>query len=62
MTYMVDIKEVSYGYIEVEAESAEEAEKLAHQGYDSGNVFWNKFEYELTKIKPERKKDRGEAR
>ena len=39
-TFLVQVKEISCGYIEVQASDAEKAEELAHEGYLDGEVFW----------------------
>lgn len=38
MKYRVNVKEISYGYITVEARNKEEAEKLADKAYFDGNT------------------------
>ena len=43
MKYFVDVKDISYGTIEVEAsnaEEAEEAEEIAQDLYFSGRINW----------------------
>ena len=40
MKYIVDVKDISYGRIEVEAESIEEAQEKAEEMYFSGMVPW----------------------
>ena len=40
MKYIVDVKDISYGRIEVEAESIEEAQDKAEELYFSGHVPW----------------------
>ena len=40
MKYIVDVKDISYGRIEVEAESIEEAQEKAEELYFSGHVPW----------------------
>lgn len=40
MKYTVKVKEISYGYVEVEADSDEEAEEKAEEVYFEGNVVW----------------------
>ena len=39
MKYSVKVKEISYGVVEVEAASAEEAKETAEAEYYFGNVF-----------------------
>ena len=38
MKYFVDVKDISYGTIEVEASNAEEAEEIAQDLYFSGRI------------------------
>ena len=40
MKYIVDIKDVSYGRVEVEADSVEQAQKEAEEMYFDGLVPW----------------------
>lgn len=40
MKYIVDVKDISYGRIEVEADSVEEAQEKAEEMYFSGQVPW----------------------
>lgn len=42
MKYTVKVKDISYGYVEVEADSVEEAEEKAEEIYFDGNVLWGK--------------------
>ena len=51
MNYKVLISEKQNGYVEVNAETEEEAKEKALEEYDKGNVFWNKSE--ITEIKLE---------
>lgn len=44
--YTVNITETSYGFVEVEANSKEEALSLAETEYWNGNVCWNESEEE----------------
>ena len=41
MKYLVDVKEVSYATIEVEAESPEDAENKAGLAYYDGIINWD---------------------
>ena len=41
MKYIVDVKDVSYGRVEVEADSVEQAEEKAQDLYFSGQVNWD---------------------
>ena len=40
MKYIVDVKDISYGRVEVEAESIEEAQEKAEEMYFCGQVPW----------------------
>ena len=44
MKYGVAVTIVQTGYIEVEADSVEEAKEKAEEAYYSGQVFWNQSE------------------
>ena len=48
MKYVFDVKEISYGCIEVEAETEEQAREMADEQYSMGNTVWKSGEYELT--------------
>lgn len=49
-SYMICIEETSYGNIEVEAESPQEAEELAEEQYMNGNVYWGNCEYNIISV------------
>ena len=59
MKYRVDVKEISYGTIIVDAVSEEEAYEKAETAYTMGNTIWNSGEYEITDAKkiPDRSRD-----
>lgn len=59
MKYRFDVKEVSYGCLEIEADSYEEAERKATAEYERGNTYWSNGEYEITEAE---ERSRGEAR
>ena len=52
--FIVNVKEISYGTIEVEANSIEEAQRRAEAQYTMGNTCWDSGEYELQaeEVKP----------
>ena len=54
MKYTIHVKDISYGVIEVEADSEEQAKELADHQYAMGNTVWRGGEYELEveEIKP----------
>ena len=41
MRFRVKVKDISIGYLEVEAEDEADAEDKALEIYNQGNVFWN---------------------
>ena len=61
MKYSVKVKEVSYGFVEVEAASAEEAEEKAESDYCDGNVMWDNSEVDYT-AEPVKERKRDDAR
>ena len=61
MKYSVKVKEISYGVVEVEAASAEEAEEKAVSVYYDGNVIWGNSEVDCT-ADPVKERKRDEAR
>lgn len=60
MKNAVDVKDTSYATMEVEANSREEAERLAEAAYYDGKVEWQgcDVEYEARPVE----RDRGDAR
>ena len=61
MKYSVKVKEISYGVVEVEAASAEEAEEKAESDYYNGNVMGDNSEVDNT-AEPVKERKRDEAR
>lgn len=59
MKYSVEVKEINYGTIVVDASSPEEAKVKADAGYTMGNTIWKSGEYELSDVKrvPDRSRD-----
>lgn len=59
MKYSVEVKEINYGTIVVDASSSEEAKAKADAGYTMGNTIWKSGEYELSDVKrvPDRSRD-----
>lgn len=49
-SYTVHIEETSYGYVEVEAKSPEEAEELAEEQYINGDIYWGDCVYNITGV------------
>ena len=62
MKYTFQVKEVSYGYIEVDAENEEQAKELADHQYAMGNTIWRGGEYELEVEETKPRVRTGEAR
>lgn len=65
MKYICNVKEISYGTIEVEANSRQEAQDKAEAQYQCGNTYWSNGEYEIDTEEPkttEKKVERGDAR
>ncbi len=59
MKYLFNVKEISYGSLEIEAESFEEAENKAVAEYEKGNTCWANGNYEITQ---QQERNRGEER
>ena len=47
MKFFVDVKDTSYATLEVEAESQEEAEKIAQTRYFEGDLVWLDSDLEI---------------
>ena len=62
MKYEVNVKEISYGHVTVEASSKEEADKLAEKAYFDGNTYWASGEHEISEAKEVPQKAREDAR
>jgi len=62
MKYRIDVKEINYGCIEIEASSKEEAYEKAEAAYTMGQTVWDQGEYELSGIRPVKDRNRGDAR
>lgn len=50
MKYQVNITETHYGFVEVEAESEEQARELAYDMVCEGQAHWGKMEIEAGKV------------
>ena len=46
MLYSIKVKEVSFGTVEVEADTPEQAVEQVHEEYESGNIKWYNVSYE----------------
>lgn len=59
MKFMVQVKEINYGSIIVEASSPEEALSKGEADYSKGNTVWDSGEYEISDAKrlPDRSRD-----
>ena len=62
MKYIVDVKDISYGSIEVEAGSVEQAEEKAQELYFSGQVNWDEADVSYEARPKERNAERSENR
>lgn len=62
MRYIVDVKDVSYGRVEVEADSVEQAEEKAQDLYFSGQVNWDAADVSYEASLDERKQERSVVR
>ena len=65
MKYVCNVKEISYGTIEVEAENRQEAQNKAEAQYQNGNTVWSSGEYEIEAEEQkttDKKMTRGDAR
>ena len=62
MKYIVDVKDISYGSIEVEAGSVEEAQEKAEELYFSGYVPWSDCDVSYEARPKERDQERSEIR
>ena len=60
MKYFVDVKDISYATIAVEAKDAAEAEAIAKKLYFRGKINWN--EAYVTWEAPPDDRDRGDCR
>lgn len=58
MRYNVEVKEVNYGTVQVEASSPEEAIAKAETAYSMGNTVWQSGEYEFSNAKWVRDRNR----
>lgn len=47
MKYYVNVKEISYGVIEVEADNEDKAKEIAEEKYHMGDTVWKSGEHEL---------------
>ena len=48
--YCVNVQEISHGFVEVEANSEEEAKNKATDMFHSGNVNWGDMDFEITSV------------
>ena len=58
MRYNVEVKEINYGTVQVEANSPEEAIAKAEAAYSMGNTVWQSGEYEFSNAKWVRDRNR----
>ena len=62
MKFIVDVKDISYGTVEVEADSAEQAEEKAQDMYFSGQINWDEADVSYEARPKERFAERSENR
>lgn len=65
MKFICNVKEISYGTIEVEADDPKEAQNKAEAEYMRGNTIWSSGEYEIEAEEVREKEktaSKGEAR
>ena len=60
MKYLVDVKDISYGTVEVEAESKEQAEEMAQDMYFGGQFMWDEADVSY-EARPDNR-ERGDSR
>jgi hypothetical protein len=58
--YLVSVKEINYGAVEVEASSPDDAKEKAEQEYYNGNVYWKDTDLDYPSVRKEQ--DRGDTR
>lgn len=59
MKYIVDAKDISYGTVEVEADSIEQAEEKAQDLYFNGQVNWDEADVSYSARPDERERGGG---
>ena len=60
MKFIVDVKDISYGTVEVEADSVEQAEEKAQDMYFSGQINWDEADVSYD-VRPD-ERERRDAR
>lgn len=60
MKYLVSVKEINYGAVEIEASSPDDAKEKAEQEYYNGNVYWKDTDLDYPSVRKEQ--DRGDTR
>jgi hypothetical protein len=58
--YLVSVKEINYGAVEIEASSPDDAKEKAEQEYYNGNVYWKDTDLDYPSVRKEQ--DRGDTR
>ena len=53
MKYRVSVMETSYGAVEVEADSPEEAREKAEEAFHQGNVHWTSCDFTVQEVAEE---------
>ena len=57
MKYRVNVKEISYGSVVVEADNEDEAYDKAYDAYGEGRVWWGDSDFQIMDVE----KENGEA-
>ena len=52
MVYQVEVRDISIGYLNIEAASPKEAERIAFDEYDSGEMDWEDGDTEFFALEP----------
>jgi len=48
--YSVNVKEISYGFVDVEADSVEDARTKVIEEYHNGNVAWASNDFQMLDV------------
>lgn len=56
MKYEVCVKDISTGYVTVEADSVEDAKEKAETEYENGNVYWRNSDFDIVSVRAEQER------
>lgn len=48
--WLVNVTEKNFGHVIVSADSAEEAQELAEQVYEDGEIVWGKTDFQVGEV------------